>query len=122
MKKEQLLIPRYKVIALWPGCQWSLGSVLIHIGNGNYDCKKEPTINGLRNPEYFSANLQPLPWWKDRRVDDMPDYIKNIRTGEIFPYTDELKVHGTGWMEHEKLEPASKEDYELYLTKPNAEG
>jgi hypothetical protein len=79
MKPEELMKPRYKVIADWPGCNWDVGQILIHIGNGNFDCKEAPTISGLRNPENYPSNLNKMQWWEERAIDDMPEYVKVIR-------------------------------------------
>jgi hypothetical protein len=65
-----LLIPRFKLIADYPGNSQPIGSVFIENANAVYFRK-------------FKSNFKELEWWEDRNVENMPDYIKHNFTGEV---------------------------------------
>jgi hypothetical protein len=33
-------------------------------------------MTGIRNPEKYPANFQPLPWYAERKKSEMPEFIK----------------------------------------------
>jgi hypothetical protein len=107
MTPEQLLIQRYKVIAPYPGIKahgWKVGDILdrnwCEYQNGDEDAGViEWQISD------YPTNFQPLPWWSDRKVEDMPAFIKCDErvwkvtewrrdiVGRFFPM-DEVDVEG----------------------------
>lgn len=62
MTTEQLLAPRYKVIADYPGNNVEVGRVFLS-DIGEYFDK-------------FKGNFKRLEWWEDREEKDAPEYVK----------------------------------------------
>jgi len=128
MTKEELLRPRYKIIALWPfEPKTSIGNIFTRPDQyarvGQWSSMWHWWDELANHPHLF----EPLPWWKDRKLEDMPEYVKVIETpdqklikgsvmkiiwindgwgrsesGEVFPYTN-------------CFEPATSEEYEAYM-------
>lgn len=72
MTPDELLKPRYKVIADYPGNLWQIGEILDRDWGWNGDDE-----NGFKNKVSDYPHLfKPLQWWEDRKKDDMPDYVK----------------------------------------------
>lgn len=57
---EELLEPRYKVIADYPECPFEEGDIL---------------VNPTYEPQYPHL-FQKLEWWEDRKPEEMPQYVK----------------------------------------------
>lgn len=88
MNTEELLMPRWKVIADWPGSKyWGIGDVLLFekCEHGYYyekwcptksiwyeDYKPMPKQSFKNYPHLFRK----LEWWEDRNTEDMPEYLK----------------------------------------------
>lgn len=77
LSTEQLMKPRYKVIALWPDCDTSIGDIYIH-------------KDGIQSEENFCNDFDPYPhlfkrleWWEERDIRDMPEYLRIIKTAQI---------------------------------------
>lgn len=62
MSTEELLKPRFKFIAPYPGSTQEVGSVTTEIATANY----------FRT---FKANFRELYWWEERKGSDMPAYV-----------------------------------------------
>jgi hypothetical protein len=80
LSAEELMSPRYEVIALYPKCPFKIGDVLVRIklneGNWYHTNKfsfssdiKEETIKDY--PHLFKK----LNWWEHRSEDDMPKKV-----------------------------------------------
>lgn len=105
---EQLLSPRYKVIADYPGCPYDIGAILHVDGDGELF---SPTLGyswKLVRIMQISANkfphlIKPLQWWGYRQPEEMPMYLKRdlenyggILEGEpeIYVVKEHFKLHG----------------------------
>lgn len=99
MTPEELLKPRYKVIAEDTSGDWNLNSIL----EFNPDWQNRPVHTlyddeGSRSfsPAYFDQFphlFAPLPWYADRKPEDMPEYLKvNVDNTALFN-GDYHKVH-----------------------------
>lgn len=134
MSNDELLKPRYKVIADFP--QWSAfkhnkGDILflkgIHfVGSGTSKSINEKEI--VLYPHLFKK----LEWWEERELSDMPDYVKLIFNDKIsfvhkvhkwksernsdgqplYHYYNLVDAMSTGCVVD--LEPATKEEYDAY--------
>jgi hypothetical protein len=74
MTPEQLMNPgRYKVIAPYPGSIFKVGQIIQkHIyASGNWYIP-----NLLQDPDGFPSIFQPLPWYAERAIKDMPEFVK----------------------------------------------
>ena len=92
MTPEELMKPRYKVTADYPGSRFIIGQIL----------KKVKTVSGkefvpsmLQQPDDFPHLFQPLKWWEDRKPEDMPEYLKVY-------YKDEVQFHKVSQWLHRK--------------------
>lgn len=63
MTPEQLMIPRYKVIADYPKSFYTLGQVI--------ECD-EPDHQLAQWPAIF----KPLQWWEVRKKEELPQYLR----------------------------------------------
>lgn len=97
MTTEELLIPRYKVTGPYPFSPYKVGEIITpNNGSINFIAAQTETyyhflpISRIAEMENL---FEPLLWWKDRKVEDMPQFVKVIpediseRTGLI------CKVH-----------------------------
>ena len=144
MTKEELLRPRVKVIAPFPGSRFTVGDILYKYdyqtsdsGLYCYVTNTEVPLNGLNenrdNIESMPHLFEPLPWWKDRKLDELPEYVKwdykpKVDAAEMENYVREVE----GWQQAnfgvmtdgqitatKHWLPATKEEYEAYI-KANA--
>jgi hypothetical protein len=121
MTTEELLKPRYKVIADYPGCPFKVGEIL---QKTKYMSGKEFVRGMLHQPDDYPANFQRLEWWEDRADDDMPNFYKHNDYGWV---SETIGVYGTTicfrgrndvieW--HVKnLLPATEAEYLEYINK-----
>lgn len=71
---EELMIPRYMLIANYPGNDLPIGTI--------YTTDSKAWIwSNLRlapkNIKDYPANFRKMEWWEGRREEDMPKYIKH---------------------------------------------
>ena len=117
MTTEELLKPRYKVIADYPFMQWALGQIiLLTTGNdGDYYFEKFPHL------------FKKLEWWEERKPEDMPEYVKS----ELGVFKAEWKMSALTmfvrdrndpddiWiMPSEKITPATEQEYQRFINPP----
>lgn len=116
MSIEHLMQLRYKVIADWPNNGWKIGTI---ISDGNplyYD----------KYPHLYKK----LQWWEERKVEDMPEYIKYISNGKVYKAIKYLERNSLVLIKDDywKIEiknqlgepfwmPATEEDYQSYIIK-----
>jgi hypothetical protein len=76
MSVEELLKPRYKVIADYPNSNLVIGEILTsQAKNGcNWETDKHHYLN-LIEPWKFPAIFRKLEWWEYRDEKDMPKYV-----------------------------------------------
>lgn len=106
MTPEELLRPRYKVIALFPGSKRKIGEV-IHFQD----------LPGWPTKEYYEDYphlFKKLAWWEDRKPEDMPEYVKSNDNRAIRPMS-ELTSVGFRICCIEKWLPATEQEYLEYI-------
>ena len=89
MSNEELLQPRYKVIADYPSNCIEVGEIIeLKIGDD-----ERFSTDGIKHPYAYTPNgaeaeysldryphlFQRLKWWQERQESDMPKYVKYIR-------------------------------------------
>lgn len=89
MTPDELLKPRYKVIADYPNSRFKIGDILfkyIYPSSESiytYVTNPEIPLKGTSlSPEYVEKMnhlFKPLQWWEDRKAEDMPGYVKDER-------------------------------------------
>jgi hypothetical protein len=121
MTTEDLMKPRYKVIALWPNTEYKIGSIL------QPDYFIEKTIKFC---ETYPHLFRKLEWWEDRDEKDMPLYLRaatnknlclvvehfcGVKQSEAWCYFPEL--NGKHYVRYRDVEPATLEEYTQYTNK-----
>lgn len=71
---EQLLQPRFKIIASWPRSGFPVG--LVFTGNVLTDLQKS-VIECEQYPHIF----QRLEWWEERKIDELPEFVHETGGG-----------------------------------------
>lgn len=130
MTNEQLMQPRYLVIADYPDCFANVGVVLnLKYNSGQSQYEYDHTEHGgtyTSSESWFDEYphlFRRLEWWEFRDEKDMPEYVKTVG-GEIV-----FKFHGFGRLQNEYavvnkdpyrsfplniLIPATKNEYQNY--------
>lgn len=124
MTTEELLRPRVKVIASYPKCGYKIGQILYVDDIGIAWVKNE--YGFYTDPVYdvgkYSHLFEPLPWWKDRKVEDMPRFVKHLKSG-VFKVKEHCvtgcKIEGGYWSVYDNLLPATEADYNAYRQTTN---
>lgn len=83
MTPEALLIKRYKVTGPYPFSPYKVGDI-ISPTNGQINFIAAETsqyvhFQPIKMLDEMPNLFEPLPWWKDRAPEDMPEYVKVIR-------------------------------------------
>ena len=130
MIPEELLRPRYKVIATWPEMDNQnyhqgqiIGLNLIDEATGN----KQWFIR-RGNGSYYDAfyDMYPhlfkkLDWWEERKQEDMPEYLNCPSRKMLFRVESWHKsyfiIDGRQKMQYRNYIPATREEYEAYIEK-----
>ncbi len=76
-----LMAPRLKLILDYPYCDFEVGQIITldkKTPNGMYwhEYTEEEPLHILEGEPFYPGIFQPLPWWSERRIEDMPDFIK----------------------------------------------
>lgn len=113
---EELLKPRYKVIADYPGSQWKVEEILDRNwgwGTGDDEIGFEHSISDY--PHLFN----PLAWWEERTPEELTGYIKINRESGTHVY--EFNILDTNLMKWKfgairpsEFLPATAEEYLAY--------
>jgi len=74
MTTEELLKPRYKVIAKYPESRFEVEEILTQWIGSNFAGKNPYAI--LSNPQEYPKVFKELHWWEDREIEDLPKYLK----------------------------------------------
>lgn len=132
---NDLLKPRYKVIADYPGSDFEIGAILTKYGM-LYDYEIEPGRHRSYSDhmiEGYSHLFQKLEWWQDRKPEEMPKYVKSISghdIGRVYkvanPNQDGRVWHIDGEIEFGHLRrwaagymPITLEEYNSYINSKN---
>ena len=130
MTKEELMKPRFKVIADYPNSSNKIGDV---IELPNKEWKYADEVNCLE--DYFldyPIVFKKLEWWEQRDENDMPEYVKlffddkihyvhrvekwigeNLNCQPLYEYYNKANYLTIACVCN--LNPATKEEYEAYI-------
>jgi len=117
MTAEELLKPRWKVIADFPESPYCINQILYSFNSKIFF---EPSGYHF-NPNDYPAIFKKLDWWEERSVDDMPDYLKWGEKGNVIKVNKHLcGIHKDGFRDerlnnfHYYFEylPSTKDEYE----------
>lgn len=124
MTAKQLLIPRVKVMLDYPqevtnplfkGDIFKKGAK----GEGRYYYSTQYRYITPENVDKYPHLFKKLEWWEDRKIEDMPEYVKMIYTKKIHQVnkwtsaTQFILASNHIYSIHLIL-PATKEEYEQY--------
>ena len=137
MTTEELLKSRVKVIAPYPNSPYKVGEILTEFffdnGNSYFSVNKDEKTFPDRVINSRTINECPnifrkMEWWEDRKIEDMPEYLKEECTGEVIKtewrWNERLEIEGRNIESKEWYEtdiatldslPATIEEYEQYL-------
>jgi len=110
---KDLLKPRFKLIADYPGNTQPIGNITIEDATASYFRR-------------FSANFKELQWWQERDESELPKYLKEIETGEIFKATryfidGRIGVYYTGEVEKTGKWKGGETPFNLWAMMPATE-
>jgi hypothetical protein len=125
MSNEELLKPRYKVIADYPSSDFNIGDIVYADPFGRFMQYGDYGAWQL-HPEIYPAIFRKLEWWEERSPEDMPEYVKEGKVVHKVTYSKSNNLdmwmrfeHGGKWLVHKVVmcfyEPATKEEYETFL-------
>lgn len=143
MTKDELLKPRWKVIADYPYCPYQIGDMVEVSDLGiHFHCTTTKVYNSFNaemenQVNYFSIELiknfphlfRELHWSEDREISDLPKYVKGVDgyyKGKTFKIAH-LSQNGRIWHVDNEIEhqtflrwatdfiPADESDYNDYL-------
>lgn len=135
LTKEQLLIPRYKVKDKYPGMEaepFRIGQIITlqwHKEVDGNDYKEgfiHIPIKYIPRSfmwqsffDLFPNIFEPLPWWSDRKPEDMPDFLfcpakKSYYIVEEWGL-DSFVIYGRTKRQYCNYLPATKEEYTAYI-------
>lgn len=92
MTIEELLKDRYKVIAPYPNSPYKVGDPVVfsNVGNSFHitttwvrldgDFVESENWDSIQKLQEFPNIFKKLEWWEDRAIEDMPEYVKCIKT------------------------------------------
>jgi hypothetical protein len=124
MTVEELLKPRYKVIADYPNSLFEAGEVLTKIEGISVYSTGRVGIDAY-DVSHYPHLFRKLEWWEERQPEDMPEYVKGKINGKKvfkvsgFGPTSSGTLH-IGWMDEKKgliaqaakaLLPATEAEY-----------
>jgi hypothetical protein len=85
---EELLKPRYKVIADYPNSELGIGDLLMQYIAGSVWrhiwTSGEWTDITIHNPEKYPHLFRKLEWWEERTNEEMPQYVKGEYEGKVY--------------------------------------
>lgn len=136
LSNEELIMPRYKVIADYPNSPFIVGRIITlnNFGAGQWwhEYTDEEPIHLDANTKKYPAVLQKLEWYEQRDVSDLPKYLKDAFVPETSEFHKVYKIElyniitftivtNTGeFTYHEYLKsrvPATEEEYLAYQTR-----
>lgn len=127
MTPEELMKPRYKVIADYPKSIYLIGNI-INAGTTSEDCiycdREGPRMR------HYPHLFKKLEWWEERKIEEMPEYVKGISPNDLV-YKMVKWTHNTSGEYFDEIEqcpnrvmfvmkyiiPATREEYEQYTNK-----
>lgn len=125
MTPDELLKPRYEVIADYPKNPWRIGDILYPFD------KKLSIAAGLPEIERYPHLFKPLQWWERREEKDMPQYVKHTLNGRttyhkierwdmeiMVGYLDSGNRHVCSilsWKPEYTYQPATESEYDNYI-------
>lgn len=124
---EQLMRPRWKVVADYPNSPYPLGYLI--------ECRHYD-LEAIEHNTKYPAIFQPLQWWEERAESDLPEYVRVMPHSDLCPTCEGVWLRAQYWGDVSNLQveidnpddesdftdielryclPATREEYEAYL-------
>lgn len=119
MDYKKLLRPRYKVIDSYPSMKGEGLEVGSIITCKNYDNDFSEKLWCEMNDTYPHL-FKKLEWWEERKIEELPEYIKYWDTSFYFPIDRVCKREDAPFNDDwtsSNFQPATKEEYDIYELK-----
>jgi hypothetical protein len=121
LSKEELLKPRYKVIADFPGME-DYGLKVGEIVDSSFHRDLISNLNFLNKYPHLFKKLE---WWEEREEGDLPKYLKSFNSDTFYKVLKYNVTSGDVWVESFNgisisiihFVPATQEEYEQYQSK-----
>lgn len=109
MTAQELMVPRFKVIADYPYCPVKVNEQLENVTESLYVISKvgeNENIWHLSEIEKFPHIFKKLNWWESRKPEDMPKQVfcKAIDINEVFDIEEWDMQLNVGWVNKERRE------------------
>lgn len=132
MTVEEILRPRYKVIADYPMSKmyFNIGDVLYwNQQHDSYRIDDKKVSMAKETVESYPHLFKRLEWWEERKPEDMPEYVKCIKTPDNFHFPEQFyRVHYANGICYSNIQmavifetncylPATLQEFNEYLTK-----
>jgi hypothetical protein len=121
---EQLLKPRYRVIADYPGNSRAIGEIYCHVAGDVFGVKDIPLFMYQHDLEKYPHLFKKLKWWEERKVSEFPGYVKVDGRVDKADWSEPnwIRIVGYGhWMIKEPVmcffEPDTEANYLTYMNK-----
>src|ERR1044072_2667751 len=125
---NDLLKPRYKVIADYPGNAYKLGDIITFVEDGcseliaNYSAvngDRTRLMSAKKKSDKYPHLFKKLEWWEGRNLEEMPEYL-NCPSRKMFFKVEKWHksyfiMNGRQKMQYKNYKPASAAEYEAYL-------
>jgi hypothetical protein len=139
MTTEELMRPRFKVIADYPGSKHQVGKIYIKMDGREFYENIETGMAIGFDPKYYENIFRPLAWWEDRELPQMPEYLKRVKVTPFMetPINSVIKVNKWfidedgkdayfTWEGNNELgnypstySPATKQEYQSFINNQN---
>ena len=123
LSKDELLRDRYKCIAIDTSESFKVGEILTHPPEWGARFWVTPSDRIIIHPEKYPHLFQPLPWWSDRKPEDLPEYVKNDRglcfRVDSWRIEDDAFFFKDGPASLRNKLPATRAEYEAYQQSKN---
>lgn len=127
MDYEELMKPRFKVIADYPGNMFRVGEILEATEFPKRWAGEKFNLNNNHPSEYPKIFME-LHWWEERKDEDTPQYLKRPKNGVVFEpyhidietgyyYEDEKEYNANDYSQLSDVLPATESDYQEYISK-----
>lgn len=130
MNPEQLLIPRYVVIADYPGSKFKVGQIIEFVSRADKEFSFTEewfvVMDGFAFGETWFQQwphiFKALQWWEARQKNDLTGYIKLFLNGEWRVFHIDITDEGImkwqfGGRRPEEFQPATEQEYNQYKRK-----
>lgn len=114
MTAEELMTPRFQVIAEFPRCLFAKGTILLRIKNATndvYHTNPNSPVGGINMKELlkYPHLFRKMQWWEGRKAEEMPKKVKSLADdkGDIFEIEEWDMENLIGWISKQERQVAS---------------